>query len=339
MPRDINRILIEAAVKKALKDMEESPKRAARNLVDLGADFSGGRFQKRFLGVAQKMLCNEDSAYYELITDMITHVDREILLEFGINLGYNSCTRGAAKIRSIEAQRNFNIPWSLSLVIEEKELEEKGDVYASLLEQGTALGIYTYLLFLQSGDPKRLFSLVKGRPDCAFVVFLKGVQVTKEYREMAGAVKNVMTAVCGEEAMEEACGALRKNGLLYGVYGKYSQGNKDGILNGSWLAAMKKGKPYFAFLAAKEDCTDQTRREVYEYVLTVRNSQSQPVVLMDLKQDTLTIDGIISDGICMAAFDPKGQLHTNEGMKEGEQYNIFQNSLESILQDAMKIQD
>ena len=60
---------------------------------------------------------------------------------------------------------------------------------------------------------------------------------------------------------------------------------------------------------------------------------------MDLKQDTLTIDGIISDGICMAAFDPKGQLHTNEGMKEGEQYNIFQNSLESILQDAMKIQD
>lgn len=50
MPRDINRILIEAAVKKALKDMEESPKRAARNLVDLGADFSGGSHNRRRAG-------------------------------------------------------------------------------------------------------------------------------------------------------------------------------------------------------------------------------------------------------------------------------------------------
>ena len=128
MSKDINRILIETAVKRALRDMDEAPERAARNLVDLGMNFSGGRFQKRFLGTAREMLRNEDSAYYQVIRDIITHVDREILLDFGINLGYNSCTKGAEAIRSLEAQKGFNIPWSLSLALDEECLEKRKEI-------------------------------------------------------------------------------------------------------------------------------------------------------------------------------------------------------------------
>lgn len=49
MKEDMTRILIASMLEKAFNDGKSSPRRAARNLVDLGVAFSKGRFQKRFL--------------------------------------------------------------------------------------------------------------------------------------------------------------------------------------------------------------------------------------------------------------------------------------------------
>ena len=56
MKEDMTRILIASMLEKAFNDGKSSPRRAARNLVDLGVAFSKGRFQKRFLVYAQEML-------------------------------------------------------------------------------------------------------------------------------------------------------------------------------------------------------------------------------------------------------------------------------------------
>ena len=50
---DLTRVLVESTVRRTLKEMEGSPKRAVRNLVDLGLQFSSGRFQTRLLATAQ----------------------------------------------------------------------------------------------------------------------------------------------------------------------------------------------------------------------------------------------------------------------------------------------
>ena len=63
MKQDMNRMLIEATIRRVLKNIQESPERAVRNLVDLGLEFSDGRFQKQFLRTTQKMLRNQESAY------------------------------------------------------------------------------------------------------------------------------------------------------------------------------------------------------------------------------------------------------------------------------------
>ena len=143
---DVTRIMVEAAVAKALRDMRTDPKRSVRNLVDLGCSFSGGRFQKAFFKLASNLLKNENSAYYTLAEKLASDVHPELLQKFGVNLGYNSFTCGAQSIREREAVCGYNIPWSLTFHLDSSEnpsFEKAG----ALIAEGKTLGIFTYAFF------------------------------------------------------------------------------------------------------------------------------------------------------------------------------------------------
>lgn len=107
MKNRMPRLFAETVVKNALKSIIESPERGIRNLIDFALQLSDGRFQKDFFMVAQTMLQNENSAYYDLIRDVVTYVDTEKLYTFGINVGYNSCTVGAKRIREKKRSWGF----------------------------------------------------------------------------------------------------------------------------------------------------------------------------------------------------------------------------------------
>lgn len=149
MKKDINWMLIESVVRRTVQKLHDSPEREIRNLIDLGLSFADGRFQRKFLKASQKMLRNEKSAYYPLIKDVVSHVDEERLVTFGMNLGYNGCTRGAKTIRQIEHEESFNIPWALSFSLNIAQIEN--GCYSSVIRQGTELGIYVYLM--EASDP------------------------------------------------------------------------------------------------------------------------------------------------------------------------------------------
>ena len=59
---DLTRTLIETTVRRTLEKIQEAPEREIRNLVEFGLEFSNGRFQKKFLTAARKMLIYEESA-------------------------------------------------------------------------------------------------------------------------------------------------------------------------------------------------------------------------------------------------------------------------------------
>lgn len=102
MTAKTSRIIIKTFVKTALKDADEAPERCTRNLVDMALHFSKGRFQISFFEMARTMLNNENSPYYPLIEDALKHMDKDKLIEFGLNLGYNGCTMGAHIVRKIK---------------------------------------------------------------------------------------------------------------------------------------------------------------------------------------------------------------------------------------------
>ena len=208
MKSDMTRVLVESTIRRTLKAMRESPEREARNLVDAGAQFSTGRFQTRLISHAQRMLQNAKSAYYALVKDVVTYADHDNITTFGVNLGYNSCTKGARLIRETEREKGFNIPWALHLRVSQEKLASDPGLYPSILREGTSLGIYTYLLFVP-GEAQAVLPLVMEYPDCAFLLFLEGGQITPAFLEELAPLKNVMVSVRRGEAMEQACRALR----------------------------------------------------------------------------------------------------------------------------------
>lgn len=119
MENSMSRILIETTARQTLKGLKENPKRSIRNLVDMALHFSEGRFQSRFFQTAHTMLEHEESAYYTLIEDAVNHIETEHLVKFGMNLGYNSCTWGAQRIRMNEKRLGFNIPWTVLFLMDD----------------------------------------------------------------------------------------------------------------------------------------------------------------------------------------------------------------------------
>lgn len=333
MKKDITKVLVESTIRRTLKNIQDSPERATRNLIDLGLQFSNGRFQTSFLAQAQKMLQNQKSAYYALIKNIVTTVDHDVITTFGVNIGYNSCTKGARQIRAIEAEKGFNIPWALNLAIHEKKVKADPDLYPSIIRQGKALGVYTYLLFM-TGRPEEALPILEQEPDCAFILFLRGHQVDNIFVERIKQLKNVMVSVYTDDAMSSACQKLKEARLLYAVYWRYMEQDRKMILSGKWLDSVLPAHPVFAFLRADFSCSRQTQQEVYRYAKSVRDGQQYPLIFMDIKQDTLMIDQVISDGECLVGFDVDGSLRTHEGVRRDEQFNIFHHPLEEILQGA-----
>ena len=69
--KDITRLMINTAADRGLKEMTDDPKRALRKLVDMGSEFSTGRFQPEIFSIITNILENEDSPYYKLIRDFL----------------------------------------------------------------------------------------------------------------------------------------------------------------------------------------------------------------------------------------------------------------------------
>lgn len=331
MQKDVTKILVESTVRRTIKEIKESPERATRNLIDLALNFSTGRFQRHFFKTAQKMLHNQKSAYYTLVKQVIDQVDAQTLISFGINLGYNGCTKGAKVIREIEAEKHFDIPWALNLELNEKKDTECPSFYMSVIEQGIRLGIHTYLLFARD-IPYRALKYAKSFSECAFILFLTNEQITDDYIEKLKEMKNVMISVRADDGFLDTCQKLREAHILYSVHYPYKEKDKNWILNGNWLEAILPAKPAFAFLLSEAGCSHDVEQEVYQYVLSVRDGQEHPLILMDVKQDSLAIDRIISDGECLAGFDHLGRLRTHEGILASDELNIYLHPLETILQ-------
>lgn len=326
MNKDMTRLLIESTVRRALL-RADSPAREARNLIDLGLNFSSGRFQKRLFSIAQAMLCDEHSAYYTLIRDMLAHVDRDRLLTFGVNLGYEGCTKGARIIRAVEAAEGFNIPWALSLALDAQRCRSAPEAYPAVLDEARALGVHTFLL--ACGDALCFAPLLRAADDCAFALFVRAEQVTDAFLDSLEAAPNALVCVQTGDGDADACARLRARRYPYAVWTRYSE--TPAVTGGQWLRHALALHPQFAFLSPAPDCPDARRKDVYEYVLAVRDGQRHPVLLMELQQDLLLIDRFVSDDVCLAAFDEAGRLHSPASAGPGAPCELFRASLREIL--------
>lgn len=310
MENRITHAMIKSMVKKALKDAKEAPERSVRNLVDLGLNFSTGKYQQRFLEVTREMLQDESSAYYRMIRDTVADIDSETLITFGMNIGYNSCTMGARTIRRMEEKEHLNIPWFLSFSIESSVYPVCARQYYSLIDQGMELGIYTYAIFSESFSPE-IFSMFEKYSKCAFILFCSAEDISDEFLEQANRLHNLCTVVKESPDSPSVCRTLRQNGLLHGVYTSYSEDSAPDILNGRFLNCTEEYKPPFVFFVPAPSCPEHTQDEIYKYVLNCRQGQEYPSVVMDAMHDGLLVDEIISGNPVLILFLSNGTVITS----------------------------
>ncbi len=332
MKNEMSRVLTETIVKKTLKDLKDSPERSTRNLVNMALDFSEGRFQRSFFEMAQTMLENEQSPYYSIIKDCTANVDTERLLQFGMNIGYNSCTAGAKKIRKNEAKYGFNIPWTIGLQLDKKRLLDNPESYDTIIKQGEDLGIYTWMFSYQD-ELSDVLPLLQSHTDSAFILFCKPQDITLAFLDNLSDINHLMLAVRYSEDAAETFSLLRERQLLYSAYYEYGEENAEGIINGDLFYASQQVHPLITAVIPNESCSEEICKRVYTAIVDFRKKQTFQTITWDVYYDNRYIDHIISDDSCLARFDADGSIICGSGQSETA-LNLFDHDMAELLNQA-----
>ena len=327
MEQSVNRIMVNTIVKKAIHDLKSDPERTVRNLIDMALKFADSRFQQQFYSGAQSLLTNEKSAYYDLVKDSVTQVNEETLLTFGMNLGYNGLYEGSKKIRD---QKQYNIPWTVSLTMTEGKLYDQHHKTVAL---GENMGIHCWHLFSNHGIYECL-TLAQHHPDSAFVIFCGSHEIGWEVLVYADGLRNIAIMVPFDKDADVVCDMLRLSGILYGLYDTYTEKDLHAIESGELLHDMEQLHPCFSILKPQFPCQKALRDRVYGWITKARLTQEFKTIPWEMYGDMLLVDGVISEAPHWVGFDEHGQLCTDQGVDRTHGLNIFVNELPEILKRA-----
>lgn len=332
MKHNTSRTIIETTIRKAITTIRTDQGRGLRNLVDMALQLSKGRFQQDFFGVIQTMLKNTGSAYYALSREIITHTAEENLITFGMNIGYNSCTFGANRIRENERALGHMIPWTIALRLPKGSEERNLRRYHTLIGEGEELGIYTWQLFVQE-DVQPVLDLAGKHPDSAFLLFCSSAALSEETLDALAERKNLMAVVRCGEGCKEACGKLRERELLYSVFHSYTTKDLASVINGEVFAATQELGAAFTFLIAEQDCPEEIRKLVYQEAVRTRTEQNYRTLVMELDKDCRYIDRVISDDSCVVSFDEGGHMYDGHKALTTKD-TLFDTPLRTLLKEA-----
>lgn len=334
--KDTSYMLIELMLRQMIKKYKDDPKRSVRNLIDMALNFAKGRFQRSFFEAAHSMMNNEESAYYKLVDNVLMNVETDRLLTVGMNIGYNSCTKGAEVIRATEASSNFDIPWSMSLELTEDSERRLAD-YTRLVQEGKELGIYTWLLFAEH-RPSGILDIVSAQPECAFVLFCEPDIVTDELLDEISPLENLVLCVRYTGGTKAACERLCSRGMISSLFVKYNEENVESLADSAVLRDIEQISPLLCVLTAEKGCSPEAQKKAAEFAADIRISQKYPFVMWEYVHDGMFVDTIISEDPCSAYFDSEGDFHAHfHSYPDGadvKERNFHRSSLRSILSGA-----
>lgn len=326
--------LIRVAAEKGLEDIKASIGRGTRNLLELGDRFARGIHQKAFFRAALQHLENEKSPYYAIVEHVVRSVDSKLLTTFGMNLGYNSWTKGANQIREIEQSNGYNVPWTLCFRLEDHRHLSMSTI-DRLLKQANDIGIYTFMFHLgaQYTELPALAALAQRWPQCAFVCFVKADVLTPADMCAIRGAKNICTVLdVGESdaaALEHAVYALKHAKMLYAGFCSYPNDRSANEflhtaedMDMPVLFYIKKGHPL------KTDDLD---------IGPIRENPPYSVFPIDFYQDIAFVDRNISSEGCVAIVESDGEMCINNmDLKTERHDNILKHmSLSAVFQTLL----
>lgn len=312
---------IQNIVKNRLNKVNLDTNRSLRQLIDYGRTFSTGRFQKYYLDLIQTALKNDNSNYFELIKKLTKETDQARVLDFFINLGYDSWTYNANIIRKKTEELKINIPWMLLLDTDENTTLTNEEY---IISQGKELGINSFLINTNSNlSLERAMKLAGEFPRACFVIKAK----TSFCEEISSSSPtNCFLLLDSDDNFSlEIFNKLKEKKLLLGTYSQEMDfNNVDKIMKRN-----SKNGILFTFLINK-----QPNEKVYQEVLRTRNQLDYPMILVDLFEDFQEVNKIISNNNTIL------QISNNEvliGSKNTDFcFHTFSNSNKNTLLEILE---
>ena len=200
--QDVTRSVIRLELARAFRSMESNPKRTLRKLADLGKVCARGSVQKEIFGIFQQCLRYKDSPYFSVMQNLVRNVSAENLTTFGMNLGYNSWTDGAKKIRAKKDNEGILTSWIQILDLSQSEWTVEN--LNAFIDFWKTYGVCTYALLPSASFSENTFlpEVFQKQNDCAFLWFLPDVDSfcinMDDYKD----VQNVMPIFKMEALME-----------------------------------------------------------------------------------------------------------------------------------------
>ena len=151
-PNHLTSAMIDKIVERRIEEMAESPDTAIRQLLNYSSHFSSSRFQAPVFSILQHLLANEDSQYHIMLQNLLQNVSHSAIKNLGINLGYNSWTKGAQTVRATAQKAGYCIPWIIifhwnpakSTIVNLKNM-------ARFIRDGNKIGIYAFCIRARAG--------------------------------------------------------------------------------------------------------------------------------------------------------------------------------------------
>ena len=314
----MKKAMIEAAVARGIRQMDEDPERSARRLADLGKQFSGNRFQDQVFTVIQELLDNENSAYYDMLHNVVKNISHDAMRTFGVNFGYMSWAYGAEKIREAQKGLGFCIPWCMMLRYDGSLEDGLGiDTLRKLMEQGQDLGIYAYFIrqAAGSGDSYELLTLLERYKECAFVWIKESGRLTAAQIQMLHVCKNTVVSlpIQDEESLLTAA-LLRDQKIAFALHSSYGDDSTAEMIRPIMENVLASETSMFFLIG-----DDGTKADATPLCYNSRLKQEYPCVLMDYYGDAKSISRVVVEHENLLEIGADGYLIRPDGSR-GERF-------------------
>lgn len=335
--------MIELAIDKGLRDMQENTGRGLRNLVDMGAHLSKSRFHQDFFHLAQQTLADKNSPYYELTSNVIQHVDLQILKHAAIKLDYTCWSYGARKIRKFEERHGYIVPWTIVFdfrqeannTLAEAEVDE-------LLNHGESMGIFCGMFFMNDNQLHlaALLEKLAHHKEGIYFVFAEPGAITQAVAESAVRSKNIVlvlnlkTLDC-TPSFNKAAELLFQNKCLYGAYSEYNDQNINLLISDRYLSQIKTTNCSVFFMIGKNLNEAENINLFTKFMKTVKIANQYPFFIIDFYKELAYVNHTISSEDCFIAIRGDGQavVKTMDNFPSG--FNVRMHSLPVIMENTM----
>ncbi len=333
--KHITRLMITTAVDHGIKEMADDPKRALRKLVDMGSQFSAGRFQPAIFNAITTILKNEDSHYYKLIQDFLFNTDFNSVKTFGINMGYESWTYNARVLREKSEELGHNIPWVLGISynpFDSSTDSMNASNISKLIEEAKAYGINTFGIHQESSftSDTEIFDIFLKNEYSAFLYVLADAQITALQASLLKKAANVMLLINADAPYaKETCQMLYESGVLFSIYKFYEENDIPNMSSPEYYAPLTDFNNSMIFMIRSQGCSVSAG----EIIKNLRFNDNVPAIVWDFSYDAQLINELLCGSSNILHFDSKGNVIS----PENSNYNILTEgeNLQHIITSTM----